>query len=94
MARMDVKPDVRDTYCRNESPLPSSAISVIASYIDERVLKEISILCPWDSFLIDPPPGEFSPYSSDCLRQAAPQRRSEAIDDQLALGRSFGRRSH
>ena len=38
---MDVKPNVRDIYYRNESPLPSSAISVIASYIDERVLKEI-----------------------------------------------------
>ena len=34
------------SYYRNESPLPSSTISVIASYIDERVLKEISILCP------------------------------------------------
>ena len=56
MVRMDVKADVRDTYYRNESPLPSSAISVIASCIDERVLKEISILCLWDSLLIDSPP--------------------------------------
>ena len=47
MARIDVKPDVRDIYYRNESPLPSSAISIIASYIDERILKEISILCLW-----------------------------------------------
>ena len=48
---------------------------------------------PWDSFLIDSPSGEFSPYASDYLRQVAPQRRSEAMDDRLALGRSFGRRS-
>ena len=56
MGRTDVKPDIRDAYYRNESPLPSSAISIIASYIDERILKEISILCPWDSLLIDSPP--------------------------------------
>ena len=31
-------------------------IGIIASYIDERVLKEISILYPWDSLLIDSPP--------------------------------------
>ena len=53
MIRIDVKPDIRNRCYRNESPLPSSAISIIASYIDERVLKEISILCPWDSLLID-----------------------------------------
>ena len=61
MTRMDINPDIRDIYYRNESSLPSNAISVIASCIDERVLKEISILCPWDSFLIDSLPGEFSP---------------------------------
>ena len=48
--------DVRDICYRNESLLPSSAIASIASYIDERILKEISILCPWDSLLIDSPP--------------------------------------
>ena len=46
MIRMDVKPDIYDPYYRNESPLPSNAMSVIASYIDERGLKEISMLCP------------------------------------------------
>ena len=61
MVRIDIKPYSYDIYYRNESLLPSSAIPVIASYIDERVLKEISILCLWDSFLIDSPPGEFSP---------------------------------
>ena len=93
MVRIDVQPGVCDTYYRNESPLPSSAIPVIAS-IDGRILKTISILCSWDSLLIESPPGEFSPCTSDCLRQAAPQRRSEAMDDELVLGRSFGRRSH
>ena len=61
MVRMDAKPDVRDICYRNEFPLPSSAMVVIAVYIDEWVLKEISIRCPWDSFLIDSLPGEFSP---------------------------------
>ena len=41
MVRMDVNPDVRDICYRNESLLPSSAISIITSYIDERILKEI-----------------------------------------------------
>ena len=90
MIRIDIKSDVCDAYYRNEFPLPSSAISIIASSIDERVLKEISILCFWDSILIDSPHGEFSPWVSVCLRQAAPQRRSEAMDDQLALGSSLG----
>ena len=94
MVRIDVQPDIRDIYYRNESPLPSSAIPIIASYIDERILKKISILCSWDSILIESPPGEFSPCASDCLRQVAPQRRSEAMDDELVLGRSFERRSH
>ena len=94
MVRIDVKPDVYDSYYKNEALLSSSAISVIDSYIDERDLRQISLFCPWDSMLIESPSGEFFPCASDCLRQVAPQRRSEAIDDELGLGGSFGGKSH
>ena len=46
MLRISNKSDVYDAYYQNESPLPSSAISVMASWIDERALNEISILYP------------------------------------------------
>ena len=46
MARMEIQPDAREARYRHESPLPSSAVSVIASDINERVLKEISISLP------------------------------------------------
>ena len=50
---MDVKLDVIDAYCKNESRLPSNDIVVITSYIDERAPKENKILCLWDYFLLD-----------------------------------------
>ena len=48
MTLIDVRLDVLDTYCKNESRLPSNDILVIASYIDERAPKENRILYLWD----------------------------------------------
>ena len=94
MIRIDIKSYKYNIYNKNGSLLPSNAILSIASYIDERILKEISVLYSWDSILIESPLGEFSPWISDYLRQVASQRRSETIDDELIPGRSFGRRFH
>ena len=53
IALMDGRLDVLDTYCKNESRLPSKDIAVAASCIDERAPKENRILCLWDYFLTD-----------------------------------------
>ena len=43
MVRIDINTDVFDSYYKNESLLPSGVMPSIASYIDERLLREISI---------------------------------------------------
>ena len=62
---MDVKSDEYDLNYKNKSLLPSSDISIIISYMDEWILKDISILCLWDSILIESPPGIFFRRGSD-----------------------------